>query len=120
MNKLADHCLTEDAECRLFVRWLETLGDRVRFSHLPLETHTTAINAARLKSMGVRKGVPDYLLIVGKHIVFVEMKRRRGGVVSAHQREWLAALDAAGAHCHVCLGHHEAMSTVLHYLQLPT
>ena len=44
--------------------------------------------------MGVRRGVPDFLIVerhTGK-VLFIEMKRRKGGVLSEYQKTWLAAL----------------------------
>ncbi len=105
---------SEDFECKCFSRWLQT--QPVKFSHLPLETLTDPISAARNKHLGVHKGVPDYLLIVGGRVVFIEMKRSVGGVVSKQQKEWISALNAAGVGAYVCHGFREARELVSNLL----
>lgn len=46
-------------------------------------------------------GFPDLLLTRGDRLLAVELKRERGGVLSADQAAWLAALEAAGVECHL-------------------
>lgn len=42
-------------------------------------------------------GVPDRMLLLpGGHIVFVELKRPKGGVVSSRQKWWASKLRALG------------------------
>lgn len=48
---------------------------------------------------GEGKGFPD-LVLVRERIVWVELKGH-GGKVSPEQREWLDALDRAGAECYL-------------------
>lgn len=105
---------SEDLECMAFVRWLDQTG--IRYSHLPLETPCTDIQSARLKKMGVRKGVPDYLLVVKNKLVFIEMKRSVGGTLRPTQRAWLEALQCAGAHTFVCEGSKDAIACVTNFV----
>jgi len=110
---------SEDHECTVFAAWLELLktqGKLEHFSHIPNETPTSPIQAARLKRLGVRRGVPDYLLIVAGRVCFVEMKRADGGRLSVQQNDWLRALRAAGARTAVCAGVTEAKAVVLNWL----
>jgi hypothetical protein len=101
---------SEDYECQVFVRWLDS--KKLKFSHLPLETPCTAIQSARLKKMGVRKGVPDYLIVVGSKLVFVEMKKV-GGRVSPEQVAWLKTLaTVGGVYTYVCYGAEDAIARV--------
>ena len=51
--------------------------------------------AAKLKALGVKKGVPDLFLPVargGWHGLYVELKRKKGGKLSEDQKAWLEAL----------------------------
>jgi hypothetical protein len=48
---------------------------------------------------GDGKGFPD-LVLVRERVVFVELKGH-GGRVSQEQKEWLEALDRAGAECYL-------------------
>lgn len=110
---------SEDHESVAFVGWLELLiasGAQIKFSHLPLETPCTPIQAKRLQRMGVRRGVPDYLLIINGRLVFIELKRVVGGVVSAPQQAWLEALQSSGVQAFVCNGAREARAVVSNLL----
>jgi hypothetical protein len=37
----------------------------------------------------------DLLVIIDKMLIFIEMKRTKGGVVSKEQKEWIERLDRA-------------------------
>ena len=65
--------------------------------------------------MGVTSGVPDYLIVTPKEVLFIEMKRISGGVVSSNQKEWLVALRGAGVNCSVCKGFDEAREFLKKY-----
>lgn len=52
--------------------------------------------AGRLKALGVRPGVPDFVLIIAGRAHFLELKRERGGRLSPAQRIMHAELTAAG------------------------
>jgi hypothetical protein len=49
---------------------------------------------ASLKAEGVQAGVPD--LFVPEWLLWVELKRETGGVVSPVQRDWIAYLEGTG------------------------
>jgi hypothetical protein len=95
--------LTEQQEQELLVECLEL--KKIKFSALPLDTYTEhwAIRNKN-KRIGVRPGVPDLMLIIPANpkkvlpdnlpkLVFIEMKRSKGGVLRDNQREWLKALN---------------------------
>lgn len=110
---------SEDHESVSFVGWLELKigqGASIKFSHIPNETPTSPIQAKRLQRMGVRRGVPDYVLIVRNKLVFIELKRTVGGRVSPAQQSWLDCLHMAGIDAHVCKGAAEAKALVLNLL----
>jgi hypothetical protein len=48
--------------------------------------------------------------------LFIEMKRVKGGRLSAEQREWIDALQARGFEAVVCAGFAEAKKEVEKYL----
>ena len=112
---------SEDFESTTFVAWLElqiAQGAPIqKFTHIPNETPTSAIQAKRLQRMGVRRGVPDYMLVIKHKLVFIELKRSKGGKVSVHQQQWLDALSAAGVSAYVCCGAAEAKKVVLNLLE---
>lgn len=110
---------SEDFESTSFAGWLElqiAQGAPVKFTHIPNETPTSPIQAKRLQRMGVRRGVPDYMLIICNKLVFIELKRAEGGKISVHQQQWLDALTAAGVGAHVCEGASEAKVLVQNLL----
>ena len=49
---------------------------------------------ASLKAEGVTPGVPD--LFVPEWLLWVELKRETGGVVSPAQKDWIAYLESIG------------------------
>ena len=119
---------SEFLEGKVLVAWLRRQG--LLFSHLPLNTFTTSYAAlARNKASGVVKGVPDYIIVVPtkptsstptlKHlgvVLFVELKRVKGGTVSKEQKAWVEALTAAGCPAKVCRGAAEAIKFVEGFL----
>lgn len=85
--------------CQLLI----TQGKVVEFSHIPQETFTKSWGTKRKnKAMGVRSGVPDMLIVYPKAILFLELKKEKGGVLSPFQVRWLDALSATGKVTAVC------------------
>lgn len=78
-----------------------------------------AVTGARLKAEGVRAGVPDLLLAIprnGFHGLWLEMKREKGGSVSAGQKVMLSLLAAQGFAVWVCKGFKQAKLAIETYL----
>ena len=76
--------------------------------------------AALMKAEGVKPGVPDIFLPLprgGCHGLYIELKRRKGGIVSKEQAAWMAALAAQGYRCAVCHGWEMARDEILDYLK---
>ena len=87
---------------------------------IPNGGQRNAVTGARLKEEGVRAGVPDLLLPVAKggyNSLFIEMKRRMGGIVSPQQRKWIKALREAGNKVEVCAGFIAARDEIINYLE---
>lgn len=102
---------TEDQEQAAFVQWLRLKG--YKHFRVPNETYTNSWRQkAKNKALGVVSGVPDLFVLVNGQMVAVEMKRRKGGVVSASQMEWLKALEEVGIAGRVCKGAEEAIEFV--------
>lgn len=113
---------TEDQEQEAFVQWLRLKG----YPHfrVPNETYTRSWSQkAKNKKLGVSSGVPDLAVIVpttaiaeryavsrdyeawyGSRLVFIEMKRKKGGVTSENQKKWIKTLNEAGIQTVVCKG----------------
>lgn len=101
---------TEYEECVTLVTYLEMKG--YLFSHLAQSTYSTSWNVKRKNhNLGVRKGVPDYMIVVpNAGLVFIEMKREKGGVISPEQQEWIAQLSSIPhVEAKICKGVTEAI-----------
>ena len=114
---------TEDAEQLAVVAWCEgyALADaRARLLlHVPNGGSRHIAEASKLRRLGVRAGVPDLLLPVAVapyHGLWIEMKRRKGGQVSADQHGWMDALRAEGYAVAVARGADEAIEVIIAYL----
>jgi hypothetical protein len=78
-----------------------------------------AIRGKALRAEGVRSGVPDLFLPepVGEfHGLFIEMKKRHDGVVSADQKKWIARLKRRAYCVQVCEGADKAIEFITNYL----
>lgn len=77
--------------------------------------------ALRLKASGVKAGIPDIFLPVargGFHGLFIELKRTKGGSLSADQKEMIEALTDQGYLVVVCKGADAAIAEIKKYMKL--
>jgi len=104
--------LLENEEQKLLVKYLELKG--YKFSALPLDTFTKSWSVKmRNKSIGVRAGVPDLMVIKENRLIFIEMKRSNGGVLSDYQKEWIKELNKCNkVEAYVCKGYEEAIEII--------
>ena len=117
--------MTEYDEQVAFVEWLELKG--LKFTAIPNSTYTTSWNQKRKnKAMGVRKGLPDLLVFIDNKqsitdnalLLFVEMKRPEGGVVSGEQKQWIVSLNKVdNVQAEVCKGCKKAIEFVYQYIK---
>tara|TARA_R110000822_G_scaffold41920_2_gene114472 strand:+ start:216 stop:551 length:336 start_codon:yes stop_codon:yes gene_type:complete len=65
--------------------------------HVPNGGKRSMTEAIRMKAEGVMAGIPDLCLVMpeGK-MIWIELKRRKGGTVSKVQKEIHARLEALG------------------------
>jgi len=103
---------TEDDESATFASALDMMG--LTFTHVNNEQWTTSWKQkARNKRLGVRRGVPDYIVIKGDTLYFCEMKRKKGGVVSDDQLAWQDALRGVKrVKTAICKGYDEAIAFI--------
>ena len=91
--------------------------------HIPNGGYRNLLEAAHLKALGVKAGLPDIHLPVargGFHGLYIELKRPKGGRTTKEQREWLDALKEQGYLAAICPGCGEAAALLLEYLKLKT
>ena len=111
---------TEHQEQKAFFEWWEVWGAKLPYQPFAIPNggarHIAV--ARKLKSEGVKSGVPDVFLpwpINGFHGLFLEFKRRKGGSVSAAQKEVMESLRKAGYAVEVAHGWEEAARIVKDY-----
>lgn len=117
----------ESAEQIALVEWLELQG--LKFTAIPNSTFTRSWSVKRRNYReGLRPGLADLFIIVPRHksadgegyALYIEMKRQRGGVLSADQKAWQEAINGLGIaniQSYVCKGAESAIATVSHYLK---
>lgn len=101
---------TEHEEQRELVRWFRQTYKGVRIFAIPNGGQRSMATAARLKAEGVSSGVPD--LFVPAWGLWVEMKRSKGGSVSAEQKDWIAYLESVEFCCIVGKGADDAKEKI--------
>ena len=105
--------LTEHQEQKLFVKWFELQYPKVKIFAIPNGGNRNVVTAAMLKAEGVRKGVPD--LFIPEWLLWIEMKRVKGGKLSPEQSDWIDYLNDCGHLALIANGFDEAKEIVLDY-----
>jgi hypothetical protein len=110
-----------------FVQWARSQG--LKISAIAQSTYTESWKAINDNVMaGVVRGVPDLIIIIpsecrldGKNkLVFIEMKKEKGGVVSKEQKEWIASLNlCSGVIAMVCRGCDNAIYMISPLIEKP-
>jgi hypothetical protein len=106
----------EEEEPVALVQWLELSG--YIFTSIPNSTWTPSRKQKRKNyAMGLRSGLPDLLIILpGKGLLFIEMKRQKGGEISECQKIWIEELNKIeGVEAIVCKGFEEAKKIILSF-----
>lgn len=118
-------CPTEEVEQMQLFRWTAVCARHVPelllLHAIPNGGLRSKSEAARMKAAGVKAGVPDLFLPVarnGCHGLYIELKRRKGGRVSAEQVEWMDALGRQGYCCALAKGWEMAAGVICDYLGL--
>ncbi len=108
--------ISEYQEALWLVNYLDILVIQKKvliYSHIPSETYTKSWSVKlKNKRMGVSSGVPDYLIVFPHKIIFIELKREKGGVLSQSQKVWIDALNKASTEAYVCKGFTEAKEVI--------
>lgn len=117
--------MTETQHQTTLIKWTQQPSIRQQYPELALLFHvpnerSDKVQAAILKKMGVRRGVPDLFLPVPSgqyHGLFIEMKTEKGKA-SDDQLWWIDHLKANGYTCSVCYGWKHATEVLEWYLNL--
>mgnify|MGYP003491416679 FL=1 len=93
---------SEDSEQMLFVQWFRRTYPGVLIYAIPNGGARHPAVAAKMKATGTVKGIPE--LHVPAWLLWIEMKRQKGGTVSPEQKDQMAYLTGIGHTCLVCAG----------------
>lgn len=105
---------SEHIEQALLVQWFRRSFPDVLIYATPNGGARAKAAAGRLKVEGVVAGIPD--LFVPAWRLWIEMKRIKGGVVSAEQRAMMDYLQSVGYRAIVCKGAENAKAQILEFL----
>ena len=124
-----NHCPTEYQEQCAVIAWARMMAATTEPRLALLHGDATGVRvpigcAVKIRNAGAVKGWPDLMLPVFKRDsggvlyngLFIELKRRRGGVVSPEQVIVQTRLRAEGYCVHVCKGADEAIRVISEYL----
>lgn len=114
--------LSEDQEQLRVVAYLEALklqGKVLMFTAHADNMKTNIITATRAKRLGKRAGYPDLSIVTNTGtMLYIELKKAKGGVVSPAQKEWIEALNKCdGVSAWVCKGFEEAKYAIDLYVK---
>ena len=102
---------SEHLEQVRLVSWFRRQYPDTRIFAIPNGGGRSASQGASLKAEGVTPGVPD--LFVPEWLLWVEMKRETGGVVSPVQKDWISYLEGIGHRVIVGKGFEDAKRQIL-------
>ena len=114
---------TSEAEEQMAViKWAELMSNKHTclkwLYHCPNGGSRNVAEAANLKRMGVKAGVPDLCLPYpsnGFHGLYIEMKTDKGRLTAA-QRDYLEWLNLNGYKAVMCKGAQEAIDVLWNYV----
>ena len=114
----------EHNEQRLLFDWWNVMSKRYNIPRelmfaIPNGGKRNVVTAKLLKDEGVRAGIPDVFLAVPRgcfHGLFIEMKKRNGGVVSDFQKSMIERLNDQGYKVVICHGAEAAVTVIVEYL----
>lgn len=107
--------LTEYEEQKAFIKYLRDNKIKCASSGngYALDTKNNVNYMAKLKATGLSVGFPDVQVFIGQgQTIFVEMKRKKGSVVSEKQKEWIDWLNNNGYIALISYGADEAIKFV--------
>jgi hypothetical protein len=87
---------SEHQEQKLVVNWFRLQYPQYMIFSIPNGGTRNTIEAKKLKDEGLKAGIPDMIICTPDKTIFVEMKKQKGGTLSAKQKEIHAKLNDLG------------------------
>ena len=113
---------SEDANCIALMQWaaLSGIKELKWLTHIPNGGGRDKREGAKFKAMGVRRGIPDYILpLPVKQFAGLWLEIKVGkNFPSDEQIAWQAYLRSVGYACYVCYGWEAARDKILEYLNV--
>lgn len=117
---------TEDSIHFALVDWLKTVPYKNGFlidyfHHSPNGGTSSPRQKAKFTRMNTLNGFPDLECFIAKgryHGLYVELKREKGGIVSADQKRILGMLSEEGYAAVVCRGFDASVKSIEQYMAL--
>jgi hypothetical protein len=106
-------------ECFTFVQYLNV--KKIPHYHIYAGGKISIVEAIKIKRLGVGNGYPDFCIPIARknyNSLYVEMKRKKGGVLSETQKEKINELNKNGFLAVVAHGCDEAIKIVENYLSV--
>lgn len=111
-NKISDVPLEKEEQQRL-CKWLKENKIGHWANGLGVKLDYDARYMASLRSQGWYGGIPDMTILLPKgKVIFIELKRQKGGRVSEKQKKWIEYLNNNGYPAKVCNGCDEAIKFI--------
>lgn len=96
---------------------LQRQGKVCLYTHIANENGGNRFMAYRNARLGLSSGVPDMLIVYPDKLLFLELKRAKGGTLSDTQKGWITKLNEIGypIYARVARGFDEAKAIIDEY-----
>lgn len=125
-EELAGKIASEHVEQITFFQLVRPFYDHVpELRHLlfaiPNGGYRDKITASKMRAEGQKQGIPDICCAIPKddwHGLFIEMKKRKDGKISAEQAKVMEMLREKGYKVEVAYGASQAINILMNYLRI--
>jgi hypothetical protein len=106
---------TEEQEQAALAEYLNMVIGPDKWFHVPNEGKSHVAYRVKQRKMGLKSGVPDVIIVRRPPLypdslgAAIELKRRKGGIVSDNQARWHKSMKAEGWLVSVCYGADDAI-----------
>lgn len=118
--KLKELVPTEHQEHMSLMHWIRLQPDiDPYFIHIPNEGKRHPVTGYILRRKGLKSGVSDFFLAKprgSKGGMWLELKRRKLGVISDSQKSWIELMLNVGYEAKICYGWEDAVRCIEEYL----
>ena len=107
----------EDEEQIAFINWFKSKYKDYLIFSVPNGGSRNKVEASKLKKTGLLSGIPDLIILMpNREVLFLEMKRQKGGVLSLVQKVVINLVEKLGFTVLIGYGFLDAKSKFENYL----